>query len=145
MNCSASNCDGISFRSDLEGIGAEHLAGFFVGWPDPPSPQRHLEILAGSHGIEIAVDESTGHVVGFINAISDGIMAAYIPLLEVLPEYQGRGIGGALIDRLLARYRDLYMIDLCCNEDVVPVYESRDFKRAICMMYRNFDRQSAGS
>ena len=65
----------------LEGIGAEHLAGFFVGWPDPPSPQRHLEILAGSHGIEIAVDESTGHVVGFINAISDGIIAQHVSAL----------------------------------------------------------------
>ena len=135
-------CEGISFRSDLEGIGAEHLGGFFVDWPDPPSPQRHLEILAGSHGIEIAVDEATGHVIGFINAISDGLMAAYIPLLEVLPEYQGRGIGGTLIDRLLSRYRDLYMIDLCCDENVVPIYESRKFKQGIGMMYRNHDRQS---
>ena len=136
--------NGIAFRSDLEGIEARHLSGFFVGWPDPPTPQRHLEILAASHGIEIAVDESTGHVVGFINAISDGIMAAYIPLLEVLPEHQGRGIGGLLIDRLLDRCRDLYIIDLCCDEDVAPVYESRGFKKALCMAARNYDRQSAG-
>ena len=135
---------GIMFRSDLEGIKAEHLVGFFVGWPDPPTPQRHLEILAASHGIEIAVDESTGHVVGFINAISDGLLTAYIPLLEVLPEYQGRGIARVLIDQLLARYRDLYMIDLCCDEEVVPIYEPRGFKRSIGMVLRNYDRQSAG-
>jgi len=80
--------DGVVLRSNLEGAEARHLTGFFVGWPDPPTPQRHLEILSSSHGIELAVDESTGQTVGFINAISDGIMAAYIPLLEVLPQYQ---------------------------------------------------------
>jgi ribosomal protein S18 acetylase RimI-like enzyme len=136
---------GIMFRSDLEGIKAEHLVDFFVGWPDPPTPQRHLEVLAASHGIEIAVDESTGHVVGFINAISDGLLTAYIPLLEVLPEYQGRGIARVLIDHLLARYRDLYMIDLCCDEEVVPIYEPRGFKQSIGMVLRNYDRQSAGA
>jgi len=134
---------GIAFRSDLTGVEAEHLTGFFVGWPDPPETHRHLAILAGSHAVEIAVDESTGQVVGFINAISDGILAAYIPLLEVLPAYQGRGIARTLIERLLARYADLYMIDLCCDENVAPVYESRGFQRALCMARRNFDRQSA--
>jgi GNAT superfamily N-acetyltransferase len=136
---------GIAFRSDLAGVEAEHLTGFFVGWPDPPVPHRHRAILAGSHAVEIAVDESTGQVVGFINAISDGILAAYIPLLEVLPAFQGRGIAGTLIERLLARYADLYMIDLCCDEDVAPVYESRGFQSALCMAMRNFDRQSAES
>ncbi len=137
--------NGIAFRSDLEGIKTEHLTGYFVDWPDPPSQKRHLDILAASHGFEIAIDEETGQVVGFINLITDGIMAAYIPLLEVLPKYQGRGVGGVLIDRLLARYQDLYMIDLCCDENVVPVYESRGFKRFICMARRNFDRQSAAA
>ena len=135
--------NGIAFRSDLDGIEARHLSGLFVGWSDPPTQQRHLEILAASHGIEIAVDESTGHVVGFINAISDGIMAAYIPLLEVLPAHRGRGIGSLLIDRMLDRCRDLYIIDLCCDEDVAGVYELRGFKKALCMAVRNFDRQSA--
>ncbi len=28
-------------------------------------------------------------VVGFVNALSDGRLSAYIPLLEVLPDYRG--------------------------------------------------------
>jgi ribosomal protein S18 acetylase RimI-like enzyme len=62
-------------------------------------------------------------VVGFVTAISDGVLSAYIPLLEVLPEYQGRGIGAELVRRLLDRLGGLYMVDLCCDEDVVGFYE----------------------
>ena len=35
--------------------------------------------------------DDAGRVVGFVTAISDGVLSAYIPLLEVLPEYQGAG------------------------------------------------------
>ena len=130
--------NGIEFRSAIDGIVAEQLSGFFVDWPEPPSLERHLEILTASHGVELAIDTATNCVVGFINVISDGVFSAFIPLLEVLPEYQGRGIGGAIIDRIIARYRDLYILDLCCDERVVSVYESRDFIRVVGMVRRNY-------
>lgn len=63
------------------------LSGFFVGWPDPPSPERHLQILKNSRFVVIAVDDQASRVVGFVNAVSDGILSAYIPLLEVLPDH----------------------------------------------------------
>jgi GNAT superfamily N-acetyltransferase len=137
--------NGIEFRSAIDGIVAEQLSGFFVDWPEPPSLERHLEILTASHGVELAIDTTTNCVVGFINVISDGVFSAFIPLLEVLPEYQGRGIGGALIDRIVARYRDLYMLDLCCDERVVSVYESRDFIRVVGMVRRNYSAISSGN
>jgi len=134
--------DGIQFQADLKDIDASDMQGFFVDWPDPPSPERHLDILKASHGIEIAVDTSTGNVVGFINVISDGCFSSYIPLLEVLPKYQGRGIARKLIRRIVARYANLYMLDLCCNEDITPVYASHGFLQVSGMAHRNFDRQS---
>ena len=132
----------IVFRSDLDDVRTEQLTGFFVGWPDPPCPQRHLEILRASHGVEFAVDENTGQVVGFINVISDGVFSAFIPLLEVLPEYQGQGIGRRLVENVVGRYQHLYMLDLCCDEAVVPFYESIDFQRVVGMVHRNFEHQS---
>ncbi|MGH3427694.1 MAG: GNAT family N-acetyltransferase, partial [Terriglobales bacterium] len=45
--------------------------------------------------MEIAVEAD--RVVGFVNAISDGIATAFIPWLEVVPHRQGRGIGAALM------------------------------------------------
>jgi ribosomal protein S18 acetylase RimI-like enzyme len=61
-------------------------------------------------------------VVGFVTAISDGVLSAYIPLLEVLPEFQGRGIGSELVRRLFDRLGDIYMVDVVCDESVVPFY-----------------------
>src|SRR6187401_2213364 len=100
----------IEYRTTLDGIGAEQLAGFFVGWPNPPAPAAHLLLLAGSQQIVLAVDGESGQVVGFITALSDGVLCAYIPLLEVLPAYQKRGIGQALVERMLERLKHLYMI-----------------------------------
>ena len=50
-------------------------------------------------------------------------MSAFIPLLEVLPEYQRRGIGSELVRRMLLLLADTYMIDLCCDEELVGFYE----------------------
>jgi ribosomal protein S18 acetylase RimI-like enzyme len=111
----------IEYTTDLEGVEPGHLQGFFVDWPKPPSAERHLEILRGSSHVVLA--REGGRVVGFVTAISDGVLSAYIPLLEVLPNYQSRGIGTELVRRLLAQLGDLYMVDLSCDENVVSFYE----------------------
>ena len=117
----------IEYVTGADGVEPEHLRGFFVGWPKPPSPERHLEILRGSSHVVLARD--TERVVGFVTAISDGVLSAFIPLLEVLPAYQGRGIGAELVRRLLAQLGGLYMVDLCCDEDVVGFYERLGLER----------------
>jgi len=132
----------ISYSDNIEGIDAEHLQGFFVGWPNPPSPETHLRILAGSYAITLARDDATGAVIGFITAISDGISCVYIPHLEVLPAYQGRGIGSELMRRMLERLRHIYMIDLICDTDVQPFYARLGMQPYTGMILRNYDRQS---
>jgi ribosomal protein S18 acetylase RimI-like enzyme len=132
----------ISYIDTIEGIAAEHLQGFFVGWPNPPTPATHLRILAGSYAILLARDDATSAVVGFITAISDGITCAYIPHLEVLPAYQGRGIGSELVHRMLEQLRHLYMIDLICDTSVQPFYARLGMRPYTGMILRNYDRQS---
>jgi ribosomal protein S18 acetylase RimI-like enzyme len=110
----------IEYAESVRGIEAPQLEGFFVDWPDPPSPERHLELLLGSDHVVLARDGE--RVVGFVTAISDGVLSAYVPLLEVLPSYQGEGIGSELMRRLLARLEHLYMVDLCCDADLEPFY-----------------------
>ena len=116
----------IEYAEALDGVEPRHLQGFFVGWPSPPSPERHLEILRGSAAVVLARDGET--VVGFVNAISDGVLSAYIPLLEVLPAHQGRGIGSELVRRLVARLESLYMVDLCCDAELEPFYLRLGFR-----------------
>jgi ribosomal protein S18 acetylase RimI-like enzyme len=132
----------IFYSETIEGISAGDLGGFFVGWPNPPAPATHLRILAGSAAIVLARGDATGQVVGFITAISDGVSCAYIPHLEVLPAYQGRGIGSELVRRMLAQLRHIYMIDLICDTDVQPFYERLGMRPYTGMIQRNYDRQS---
>ena len=133
----------IRYVDSLEGISAGQLrGGFFEGWGNAPSPETHLRILQGSAHVMLALDDQTGNVVGFITAISDGVLAAYIPLLEVLPEYKNQGIGTALVRRMLAQLQHLYMIDLLCDPDVQPFYERLGMHRSHGMLVRNYENQS---
>ena len=132
----------IRYVDTVEGIGPGQLDGFFEGWPDPPSPETHLRLLEHSDHVVLAVDGDSGNVVGFVTAISDHVLSAYIPLLEVLPEYRGRGIGSELVRRMLDRLSDLYMVDLLCDVDLQPFYASLGMHPATGMMVRNAERQS---
>ena len=125
-----------------EAITPEQLQEFFKGWPDPPSPETHLRLLTNSDEVVLAVDEDSGAVVGFITAISDRVLSAYIPFLEVLPEYRGRGIGRELVRRMLDQLCDLYMVDLLCDPELKPFYVSLGMHPATGMMIRNYERQS---
>ena len=107
----------VQFIDSAENLTVGQLAGFFVGWPKRPTPETHLKILQNSRHVVLAIDESTDNIVGFITAISDGVLSAYIPLLEVLPEYQGQGIGKELVRRILGLLSDYYMVDLTCDEN----------------------------
>ena len=62
-------------------------------------------------------------LVGFVTAVSDGVLAAYIPLLEVRREWRGHGVGTELVHRLLAQLEGFYMVDAVCDPDLIPFYE----------------------
>ncbi|NPV65512.1 MAG: GNAT family N-acetyltransferase [Anaerolineae bacterium] len=134
----------IRYTDSLSGITPVQLRGFFVGWPNPPSPETHLRILQGSAFIWLAVDDTSGRVVGFVNAISDGLHAAFIPNLEVLPEYQGRGIGTGLMQRMIATCRHLYALDLVCDAALQPFYERLGMRAVTGIALRHYDRQAGG-
>src|SRR4051812_44665242 len=97
----------IYYQGTVESIRPDQLRGFFVGWPNPPSPETHLKLLSKSDEIVLAIDDQTHQVVGFITAISDGVLSAYIPHLEVLPDYQRQGIGTQLVEDMLYKLSGL--------------------------------------
>ena len=77
-----------------------------------------------------------------MNALTDGILCVYFPLLEVLPEFQQKGIGTELTRRMLERFKELYMVDLLCDTSVQPFYERLGIKPATGAALRQFDFQS---
>jgi GNAT superfamily N-acetyltransferase len=102
----------------------------------------HLKILKDSYCSYIAIDQTNNMVVGFVNSISDGILTAYIPLLEVLPEYQGKGIGTELMKLILAELKNFYMIDICHDKELTPYYSRFDAQTSYSSVFRNYDAQS---
>lgn len=134
----------IEYRDTAHGLEASQLTGFFVDWLRQPTPEAHLDILHASANVVVAIDEESDQVVGFVTAISDGVLSAYISLLEVLPEYQGRGIGSELMRQLLDQLEGLYMVDVLCDVDVQPYYARFGMKRATGMRIRRYDRIPSG-
>lgn len=132
----------IIFTTSLDNISESHLDGFFVGWSNPPTTAKHLALLRNSSHIVLAIDTETTKIVGFITALSDKTLAAYIPLLEVLPAFQKRGIGRELLVRMLDLLKEHYMIDLLCDPELQSFYEGVGLDKATGMMKRNYHHQS---
>ena len=128
------------YTDTLKNITPKMLEGFFVGWPNPPSLETHFKILKQSSHLVLAIADDK--VIGFINAISDGVLSAYIPLLEVLPKYKNKGIGSELVKRMKDKLKNFYMIDLSCDKDVQSFYRKLGFTESSGMMIRNYERQS---
>lgn len=132
----------IEIRTNLHGIDESMLGGFFEGWSDPPSPSTLLEILRRASYIAIAVDLQADCVVGFVNCIGDGILSAYIPLLEVRPNYRVMGVGSSLVRALLGSMPAYYMIDVCCDSALADFYTTLGFRPTRGMILRQYQSQS---
>ena len=86
--------------------------------------------------VRLAIDSQSGLVVGFINALCDGVQAAFIPCLEVLPAYQGNGIGSELVRRMFARLELIPAVDLVCDPELQPFYDAFNMRPGVSMMIR---------
>jgi ribosomal protein S18 acetylase RimI-like enzyme len=90
---------------DEEEIVALYRSG---GWwqEGRDDPSEIGALIQGSLVFVVAVDRDSGKAVGMGRAISDGVSDAYIQDLVVLPEYRGRGIGKAILGRILLACRE---------------------------------------
>ncbi|MCC9016592.1 GNAT family N-acetyltransferase [Flavobacterium lipolyticum] len=69
-------------------------------------------------------------LIGLGNAISDGHLTVYYPHLLILPEYQGKGIGKLILDKMLEKYRHFHMQMLTADGKSVDFYKKNGFERA---------------
>lgn len=130
----------LTYQTTADGLTEDQLTGgFFEGWLDPPSPETHLRILQESDHVVLAVRD--GRVIGFVTALSDGVLSAFITLLEVLPEHHDRGIGHSLINQLMDEIGDLYMVDLVCDANLSRFYAELGFATTTGMSRRNYAMQ----
>lgn len=129
----------ISYTDSLEGVSPEKLVGFFRGWNRGPEPEAHFRILQNSDAVVLAIDERNGNVVGFITAITDHVLTAHIPYVEVLPAYRGQGIGRELTRRMMEKLKDFHLVELICGLGLQGFYSSFGMTPACAMILRNAD------
>lgn len=132
----------IKYINDLESITPNKLKGFFVDWSNSPSTRKHLDLLSKSDFFWLAIDDQTGNVIGFITAISDQVLSAYIPFLEVLAKYKSKGIGSKLVDLMIESLKDYYMVDLVCDEGLADFFKQFNMFKTQGMILRNYEKQS---
>jgi ribosomal protein S18 acetylase RimI-like enzyme len=84
-----------------------------------------------------SAERETDEVAGFITALSDGAIAASIPLLEVRPQWRTQGLGSHLVRLMVEQLREQYMIDIVCDDDVLPFYERLGFTPWTAAIRRN--------
>ena len=126
----------IEFFDKFEEIEDLEFSGFFVGWKNIPSPGLK-DILKNSTYFIVAKIENKP--VGIITCLSDKLISAYIPLLEVLPEYKKQGIGTVLVEKMLNKIGKLYMIDLICDPELNSYYAKFGFKAYNGCIVRNIN------
>lgn len=69
-------------------------------------------------------------LVGLACAMDDGIMNAYVHYLLVKPEYQLKGIGKELLNRITTHYKDYMRIVVVSYNDEIKFYEYCGFEKA---------------
>lgn len=110
-------------------------AEFFVGWPVKPSYELVMKHFEASHPLFLLNENSD--VVGFISALTDHALYAFIALLEVRKSEQGKDYGKFLVAEMLKSLAGIYAIDLVCDADVESFYRPFGFTKQIAMSQRN--------
>lgn len=90
--------------------------------------------IAGSRWVVHAYDGA--RLVGFARAISDDVSSAYVSSVMVAPDHRRRGIGRALIERLLAGHDHIKFV-LHAREDAAAFYAAIGFAPSANLMMRD--------
>ena len=116
--------------TDSRNFTAVQLQGLFqsVGWISGNYPERLKIALTNCETVFTAWDNDT--LVGLINAIDDGELTAYVHYLCIQPEYQNKGIGKELLERVKEKYKDyLHLFLIAENEPLIKYYEKNGFTK----------------
>jgi GNAT superfamily N-acetyltransferase len=97
-------------------------------WSSAEKGEVLRSALRGSHSLITAWADQ--RLIGLGNAISDGFLVVYYPHLLVLPEFQGKGVGGEIVRRLKKKYQSFHMHMLVADGKAIDFYKKCGFSRA---------------
>jgi GNAT superfamily N-acetyltransferase len=97
-------------------------------WSSADKPEQLFNGLLNSDTLVTAWENKK--LVGLGNAISDGYLVVYYPHLLVHPDYQGKGIGKMIFDKMQEKYSNFHMQMLTADGKAIDFYKKNGFERA---------------
>jgi GNAT superfamily N-acetyltransferase len=97
-------------------------------WSSAEKPDQLFKALLNSHSFITAWDNE--RLVGLGNALSDGHLVVYYPHLIVHPDFQGKGIGKLILDKLQEKYGNFHQQILVADGKAIDFYEKCGFEKA---------------
>ena len=79
-------------------------------------------------------------LVGYNDCVSNGVTDAYIQDLMVHPDYQGKGVGTDLMNKMIMYLKEkrIYMISVVFEESLKPFYDKFGFYNMLCGQMETF-------
>lgn len=97
-------------------------------WSSAESPDLLFKAIKNSHNFVTA--RLNNELIGLGNSISDGYMVVYFPYLLIKPEFQGKGIGRMIMNKLQEQYANFHMQMLTADINSIPFYNKIGFQKA---------------
>jgi GNAT superfamily N-acetyltransferase len=116
--------------SDRKDIAIDDILSLYRAnaWSSVDKPEELYNALLHSHSLITAWESK--RLVGLGNAISDGYLVVYYPHLLILPEYQGKGVGGMIMAKMQEKYGNFHMQMLTADGKAIDFYKKHGFERA---------------
>ncbi|GGE16226.1 N-acetyltransferase [Marinithermofilum abyssi] len=132
----------IQIKNDLENLDWDELESVFqaVGWKKH-TKDRLIKAFQASYYIAIAYDQN--RVVGCGRVLSDGEMYACIYDVVIHPEYQGKGVGKAIMSNILSKLENISFVHLTATTGNESFYAKLGLKKHKTAMARSLNPQYA--
>lgn len=130
------------WRHDPEEVDWQELSDLLRVAPLSDTPPEQLK-TAFSNSSFLCFVYSGDRLVGVGRALSDGIDCSYIADIAVHPDFQGRGLGKAIVSKLVALSEGHRKIILYSNPGKEGFYEKLGFLRMKTAMAIFRDQQKA--
>ena len=103
-----------------------------VGWTNYTDHPQMLEKAYNNSLCTLGAYTADNSLIGIIRAVGDGASILFIQDIIVLPEFQRRGIGTALLRAIISRYPDVYQTELMTDntDKTIAFYKSLGFTPA---------------
>ena len=110
-----------------------------VGWNRMEKEYKN-PLMTSYYHIAVYIKEE---LIGYVDCVSNGVTDAYIQDLMVRPDYQGKGIGTDLMNKMIAYLKEkrIYMISVVFEENLKTFYVKFGFYNMLCGQLETFHEE----